>query len=183
MGPLHSGGSILVSPLREAGGMPSSAIDPASGRIYAVWEDARFSKGKRADVVISVSSDGGRRWGAPRLVNPTDSMREFDPQIAVNADGMVGVTYYAMRNLKGANQPLPTRYVFQSSSDHGAHFGKSRALFGPFDMRLMPRVGGYFVGDYVGLTAVGKQFVSLFVTPAADDAPGKTSIVSVRVSP
>jgi hypothetical protein len=165
MGPLHSADNIAVPPLRDAGGMPSGAIDPITGELYVVWQDARFTRGRRADIVIAASNDSGMHWTAPHLVAPRDTRREFDPQVAVGAAGTVGVSYYAMRNLKGSRPPLTTRYIFAESHDRAAHFPRKKVLDGPFDMRNVPQVSGYFVGDYVGLVASGKDFLSVFVTP------------------
>jgi hypothetical protein len=42
------------------GGIPDVAVDPSSGKLYAVWEDSRFSGGSHNDIALSTSTDEGR---------------------------------------------------------------------------------------------------------------------------
>ncbi|GAC1347711.1 MAG: hypothetical protein NVSMB27_13720 [Ktedonobacteraceae bacterium] len=39
--------------------IPEPTIDPASGQLYVVWQDAGFTKGKFDEVALSSSTDGG----------------------------------------------------------------------------------------------------------------------------
>ena len=39
--------------------IPDVAVDPASGRLYAVWQDARFGDGAFDSIAFSQSLDGG----------------------------------------------------------------------------------------------------------------------------
>jgi hypothetical protein len=34
--------------------------------MYAVWQDTRFNPSGLNDIVLSMSTDGGARWSAPR---------------------------------------------------------------------------------------------------------------------
>src|SRR5262249_1121780 len=55
------------------------AVDGTSGifkdRLYAVWADGRF--GGRTQIVMSYSSDKGKTWSAPKIVN--DDRRPAPP--------------------------------------------------------------------------------------------------------
>jgi hypothetical protein len=46
---------------------PAAAIDPETGDLYVVWEDARFSGSD--ETVITRSTDGGATWSTPTRVN------------------------------------------------------------------------------------------------------------------
>jgi hypothetical protein len=40
---------------------------------------------------------------------------------------------------------------------------------GPFDIENAPSAGGYFLGDYEGLSSIGTTFASLFSKTTATD--------------
>lgn len=87
--------------------MASLAVDstsgPFRGRLYAVWPDGRLAR--RTQIFLSSSSDGGRTWTDPRVVSddagaltPGDRPNHFMPMVAVNKDGVVGVSWYDRRD-------------------------------------------------------------------------------------
>jgi hypothetical protein len=66
-----------------------------------VWPDARF--GRRTQILLSHSDDGGRTWNTPRVVSdgPDSSSagpNELMPMVAVNRDGIVAVSWYDRRD-------------------------------------------------------------------------------------
>jgi hypothetical protein len=83
---------------------------PGFGKVYAVWQDARFSGLARDEIAFAMSTDGGDTWSAPIKLNqtptnvPSGNRQAFTPSVHVSADGTVGVTYYDFRN----NTPDPT---------------------------------------------------------------------------
>ena len=56
---------VGVPGIRSGDGVPNATVDRQNGTIYAVWQDSRFSKGKRDDVLLIRSTDKGGR-GRPR---------------------------------------------------------------------------------------------------------------------
>jgi hypothetical protein len=42
-------------------------------------------------------------------------------------------------------------------------FARARRVAGPFDLSSAPIAGGRFLGDYVGLAAVGSKFAAIYV--------------------
>src|ERR671936_231723 len=100
--------------------IPEPAIDPATGQLYVVWQDARFNGGDHDEVALSTSTNGGATWSAPIRVNTPTGRPAFTPSVRVSSDGTVGVTYYDFRNLTTETTTLPTDYWFTSSSNHGA---------------------------------------------------------------
>jgi hypothetical protein len=151
------------APLRTGEGLPSVAIDASSGQLYVVWSDDRFT-GTVNQVVLSTSADGGKTWTAPAVISKATGTPAFTPTVAVNSAGVVGVTYYDLRNLPaGDTTTLPTDYWFTTSSDHGTSFGDETHIAGSFDLLQAPNSGGFFVGDYEALGVNGTAFVPFFV--------------------
>jgi hypothetical protein len=79
-----------------------------SDTVYAVWNDARwdsveYSCGdfvKHSDIAFSRTTDGGVTWSAPIRINDDiqgNGIDQFQPTIAVRADGTIGVTWLDRR--------------------------------------------------------------------------------------
>jgi hypothetical protein len=64
--------------------------------------------------------------------------------VHVASDGTVAVTYYDLENATGGGET-------------------TLSTTGSFDVTTAPDAGGYFVGDYEGLTASGTTFDPFFV--------------------
>jgi len=158
--------------------IPEPAIDSASGQLYVVWQDARFTKGKFDEVALSTSSDGGATWSTPIRVNTnTPSNRPgFTPSINVNATGTVGVTFYDFRNLTTQTTTLPTDYWSVTSTNHGASFGNETHIAGSFDMLTAPFASGFFVGDYEGLGTSATSFQPFFVQANSGNTSNRTDV-------
>jgi hypothetical protein len=149
--------------------IPEAAIDPRTGQLYAVWQDARFSDGARDDVAISTSSDGGKTWSTPKRVDTPNGQPAFTPTVAVAADHTVGVTYYQFDATSRGSEPtnyfikkvLPTDV--SSTNAKSLEAAASTKVTGPFNMLDAPFARGYFVGDYEALGVVGSTFQPFFV--------------------
>ncbi|MEO8430652.1 MAG: exo-alpha-sialidase [Acidobacteriota bacterium] len=152
------------------------AVDASSGRfrdrIYAAWmalESDRFR------LMLTYSSDRGRTWAKPKPVEaaPPAHASQFQPMIAVNSDGVLGVFFYDTDE-----HPKRDRFdvSFTASVDGGETFlpkkrlsSESSSPFGPGNVRPGPIVQTdrgmfttYFIsgvsrwpdgGDYIGMTA------------------------------
>ena len=72
-------------------------------RLYMVWTD-RSSGNSR--VLFSYSSDRGGSWSRPTMVNPevAGGAIQYQPNIAVNDQGIVGVTWFDTRNSNNREQ-------------------------------------------------------------------------------
>jgi hypothetical protein len=112
--------------------MPQLAVDQSSGlfkdRLYAVWTDGRF--GQRMQIVISYSSDKGRSWSRPKVVNDDrqparDSLERGAamPAVAVNKEGVLGVSWYDRRENRTNDVDYQVR--FAASLDGGQTFSRS----------------------------------------------------------
>ncbi|MEA2677586.1 MAG: hypothetical protein QOJ81_1727, partial [Chloroflexota bacterium] len=153
----HPGGPDI----RDGWEIISAAIDPNSGRLYAVWQDARFTNGDLNQIVISTSANGNH-WSAPFVVSRTIGQAAFTGTVAVNAAGQVAVTYYDFRKFDPGKAGLPTNYWMRISPAGGTNFGPDIKLSDSFNMLKAPDAFGRFLGDYEGLAARGNKFVTLY---------------------
>ena len=159
--------------------IPDIAVDPDSGNLYAVWQDARFSGGAFDSVAFSMSEDGGFTWTPAIKVNRTPTgisagnQQAFTPSVHVSENGTVGVTYYDFRNNMTDAATLPTDYwivhCHADCSSGSSWVDEARLTDASFDMRKAPNAGGFFTGDYEGLTAVGDRFGAFFSAPHGTD--------------
>jgi hypothetical protein len=166
------------APLRTGSGLPDAAVDPATGALYLVWEDARFSGGLYDEIALSRSTDGGATWSAPLRVNTATGKPAFTPSVEVNSAGKVGVSYYDLRNLTTQTTTLPTDYWLTTSSNGGSSFGSETHIAGPFDELTAPFAFGYFLGDYEGLAAAGSSFETFFAAANSGNTSNRTDIFS-----
>jgi hypothetical protein len=174
-------------PIR-GGELPDFAVDPASGKLYAVWEDDTATPGIDA-IMFSQSADGGFTWSPAVKINqtpttiPAGNQQAFTPTVKVAANGTVGVTYYDLR----FNTPapgLPTDYwlVRCSSACTSSSSWSETHVAGSFDEEQAAFARGYFLGDYEGLTTSGNVFQPFFVQ-AVSGAAGNPSDVYFSTVP
>jgi hypothetical protein len=176
---------VIISPLvdapvtingaavRTGDVIPGFTADPSTGNLYAVWQDGRFSPTGQAKVAFSESSDGGLHWSAPiRIDQSPGNTPAFTPQVHVNSDGTIGVTYYDFENATAAQPGLTDAFIVTcpaatSDCTQAASWkagGETQlSTTGSFDMTTAPNAEGFFVGDYEGLTATGATFDPFFV--------------------
>lgn len=174
--------------VRSGSGIPKAAVDPISGTIYVVWEDARFSNGVRQGIAMSKSKDGGLSWSAPVQVNQIPQVQAFTPAIAVavrnsltGPKSMLGITYFDFRQVGDDLSKLPTSYWQIVSNDEGATWEES-GVVPPFDMLRSALSGvAHFIGDYHGLAASGDRLVKFFASTATGDDRIPSSIFAIPV--
>jgi hypothetical protein len=164
--------TIAGQPVRTGDVLPGFAAGP-EGNLYAVWQDGRFSPTGAAKIAFSMSTDGGLSWSAPiRVDQSPEDAPAFTPYVHVAADGTIGVTYYDLENATAAQPGLTDEFIVHchpATSDctnpaSWAAGGETRlSTTGSFDMTTAPEAGGYFVGDYEGLTSSGTTFDPFFV--------------------
>jgi hypothetical protein len=173
------------APSRTGDIIPEPAIDPNTGQLYVVWQDARWNNFANDEVAISTSSNHGMTWSAPERVNSHSETGTgppaYDPSVYVKSSGqpgvsgVVGVSYFQWAATISGNEPT-TLYLKHStsagSSTAGPTFGAAAALDGPFNNLAASVARGYFLGDYQGLVANGSGFIPVYVrTNCADGGP------------
>jgi hypothetical protein len=154
--------------LRTADFDAAPAVDPVTGKLYLVWQDARDTAGKNhkggwSRILMSTSSTGGDTWTDPVVAsNSPDGISAFLPAIAVASNGTVGLTYYDFRTLSDTNTTtLPTDIWFNSAVGGAFTPAGEKHVTGPFNFLEAPSAGGFFLGDYEGLVASGTGFVGV----------------------
>jgi hypothetical protein len=168
--------------VRAGGGLPDIAVDlnaasPGYGNVYAVWGDS-FGSGEKSakphsTIVFTESTDGGLTWSPlSRIDQSPDDVQAFTPAVHVASDGTVGVTYYDFRN-NTADPGLPTDQWFvhchpTTDCTDPANWGENH-VDGSFDIENAATAGGYFLGDYVGLSSIDTTFTSFFSETTATD--------------
>jgi hypothetical protein len=170
------------APVRTGDIIPDIGVDRTNGRLYVVWQDARFSGGQNDSIAFSQSLDGGLTWSSPIKVNqtptgiPSGNQQAFTASVEVADDGTIGVTYYDFRNNTPDTSTLPTDYfavhchpTTATACTSPVNWGsEDRVTDTSFDMLDAPFAGGFFTGDYEGLAATG-DFLTFFSQPHASD--------------
>ena len=175
---------------QRAGTLPSLAVDPVTGQLYAAWEDARFRTDTGNDILFSTSSDGaGATWSAATLgarVNQgpvNDHQDHWNAMIDVGKDGKVHVAYMQRDETPGVD-PGPwsatglSRYLhayYQESSDHGATWTAPLRVdtkgtdvgYGAYSR------GGEFQGDYNQISTASNGWSYIVRTVAGPKTPGE----------
>ncbi len=167
------------APVRTGDIIPEIASDERAGNddVYVVWQDARFNGFQREQIAFSRSTDGGLTWSKPVRISQRNGTQAFTPAIRVDGSGNIGVTYYDFRNNAPGSAALETDVWFTRSTDGGATWSEERVTPTSFDMRTAPVARGYFVGDYEGLAALGRNFY-----PFSSESRGSTDIFASRAT-
>lgn len=162
-------------PVRDAGGLPSIAVNPRSGQIYIAWQDRNANSAGLVGAFVASSDDGGLTWSAPVRVNQAtpDDVQAFLPIVAVNEQDTVGVLFYDFRNDVLDDAPLSTDVFLSLFTPELDFLGERPLTASSFDMRQMVITGprGFFPGDYVGLASAGGDFVAAFTRSNNLDLP------------
>jgi hypothetical protein len=165
------------APLRTADFDAAPAVDPVTGQLYLVWQDARDTtgpngKGAFSRILFTTSTNGGSTWTDPVAVSESPAgISAFLPAIAVASDGRVGLTYYDFRTLSPTNtSTLPTDIWFKSAPRGASLADASEThVTGPFNFLEAPNAGGFFLGDYEGLGTDGTSFFPFFALSSSAD--------------
>jgi hypothetical protein len=145
-------------------GLPAAAVDPITGSLYVVWQDARANGDGRNDIVMSASGDGGATWGAFAAVHAPDPVRpqtRFTPAVAAYGGGAVLVAYGTR---EGEAERAFMRYVV--STDEGLTFGRERGLGRSLRLEFAATADDrIFLGDYIGLTLSSAEAHAVWCRP------------------
>ena len=156
--------------IRSADILFSVHVDAANGVIYLAWEDTRFSGND--EIAVAYSQDA-YFWTSPIKVNQTPRnpshplfQQALIPTVTTTDDGTAVVTYYDFRrDTVGASTDATDYWAVACNlfvSDDGcsstASWRREVKLTGnSFDYNMAPVAGGHFLGDYMGLKAVGQK--------------------------
>jgi hypothetical protein len=180
--------SIAGQAVRSSDFLPEFAANPVNGNLYAVWQDARFSPTGASKIAFSQSTDGGLTWSPViRIDQSPGDTQAFLPQIHVASDGTVGLLYYDLQNATAAQPGLTDAFIAHCHSGPSdctnpaswAAGGETRlSTSGSFDYTTAPNAGGFFLGDYDGLTSSGTTFKALFNMSQPIATTGRSDLFS-----
>jgi hypothetical protein len=156
---------------------PSAAVAP-DGSVYVAFEDS--TSPTSGAIGVARSRDGGRTWTSAPL--PGVTAFAFEPVIAVDEHGTVGVTWYDLRNDRPGDAALTADVWFAHSQDHGTSWRQTHVA-GPTDLRTAPLPTHGFVGEYQGLAGLRRGFAAIFTLAAPQAKNGPTDIFFARIGP
>jgi hypothetical protein len=177
--------------VRTADLIPEAAADPRghSQTLHIVWQDIRFTLAAplpifNDQIVLASSTDGGRTWSDPKRVSSNKLTQAFTASVEVNERGRLGVTYYDFTSDNPSGGPLDTDYWSTGSRNGGTTFSpRERVTRASSNMRTAPDAGGFFVGDYEGLTTAGQRFLPVFVLANSGNLANRTDAFSSWFQP
>jgi hypothetical protein len=143
--------------------------------LYAVWGDWRLGE---AEVVFTVTHDGGLTWRRPVVVNGSRVNDQFQPSVAANAAGEIYVQWFDRRD--DPRNLLVHTYAARSTDD-GKTWSELRVTDVASDPTVgLPRAGSDgFYGDYQSLVA-DENGVQLFWNETRD---GQQEVYTARITP
>jgi hypothetical protein len=155
---------------------PSAAVAP-DGTAYIAFENN--SSATSGGIGVAKSSDGGLTWSSSTL---RVSAYAFEPAIAVNKHGIVGVTWYDLRNDRPGDAALTADVWFAHSHNRGESWRQTHVA-GPTDLRTAPMPEHNYVGEYQGLAGLRNGFGAAFTLPAPQAQDGPTDIFFAQIGP
>ena len=143
---------------------PSMAVDisggPNNGYIYIVWSNVGVpgtNIGPDIDVYMIRSEDGGTNWSAPSKVNqdPSGAGKEhYFPWITCDPiTGELSVIFYDDRDVSS----IQCEVYVASSDDGGITWSDFKVSDVAFTPAAIPNLAGGYMGDYLGISAVGSM--------------------------
>lgn len=172
---------------------PHFAVDPANPqRLYAAWQQDRWSSGGAHGLAVGVSNDGGQNWNLRYPVfsrcaggtaaNGGDYERSSDPWLAVSADGTafaIAISFNGNSLAPGSNTSvlvsrstdggsswsLPTTIVRESND---VFHDKESITADPTDSRFI-----YAVWDRISATNFGPTWFSRSIDGGASWEPAR----------
>ena len=156
---------------------PSAAVAP-DGTAYIAFENNNSETS--GGIGVAKSRDGGLTWSSSML--PGVSAYAFEPAIAVDKHGTVGVIWYDLRNDRLGDATLLGDVWFAHSHDRGTSWRQSHVA-GPTDLRTAPLQAHNYVGEYQGLAGLPGEFAAAFTLAAPQAKYGPTDIFFAEIGP
>jgi hypothetical protein len=155
---------------------PSAAVAP-EGTAYVAFENN--SSVTSGGIGVARSRDGGLTWSSSTL---RVSAYAFEPAIAVNQHGTVGLMWYDLRNDRPGDAALTADVWFAHSHNRGRSWRQTHVA-GPTDLRTAPLPAHNYVGEYQGLAGLRRGFAADFTLAAPQAQNGPTDIFFARIRP
>jgi hypothetical protein len=166
------GGGVVIA----NGSDPAVAAAPHDDVIYAAYATHQPATA-HSDIVVTASHDRGRTWATPATATPHDDVIYFQPNLAVDDAGRVGISAFALAHGL-VNQ------VLILSKPHQLRFrAPLHVTTTAFDPHSPTGAGGkhgaWWIGDYQGITASAGAFHLVW----NDTRTGKLDLFAATVRP
>ena len=159
----------------QANSSPTVAISPRGDAVYVAFPQRR-SGGTHSDIVVVASHDRGRTWDKAVTATPADGVTYFQPNLAVDTAGRVGISAFALANGR-------VDQVLLVSRPKELHFRPpvrvTTAAFDPRTRTTGGKHGAWWVGDYQGIAAGAGAFHLVW----NDGRNGKLDLYAATVRP
>jgi hypothetical protein len=136
------------------GSDPAVAAAPHGDALYAAYTTHQPGAA-HSDIVVTASHDRGQTWTTPVTATPHDDVIYFQPNLAVDAAGRVGISAFALAH--GL-----VSHVLLLSRPHQLRFRAplqvTTAPFDPHSPTEGGKHGAWWIGDYQGITASARAF-------------------------
>ncbi len=166
-----SNGDLSLTGLRQgtssysgfrSNSFPHAAVNPVNGHIYVTFNDNPAGTDK-ADVYMTMSTDGGATWSTRVTVNDDGTTTDqWQPAIAVTPDGgSIGIFYYSRQ------EDITNNNLFKYYGRTGTISGSSVTFTPSFaisDVASLPEFGrdnvvnSVYMGDYNHASATSNAF-------------------------
>ena len=180
-GPAATAGGCRKPPCSGKGGVLPNGSDPAvaaaphGDALYAAYTTHQPGA-IHSDIVVTASHDRGRTWTTPVTATPHDDVIYFQPNLAVDEAGRVGISAFALAH-GTVNQ------VLLLSTPHQLRFRAplqvTTAPFDPHSPTAGGKHGAWWIGDYQGITASAGGFHLAW----NDTRTGKLDLFAATVRP
>ena len=153
---------------------PAIAAHPGQGLVCAVFA-VHQAGASHADILLAASWDGGRTWSPATAVTPQDHVAYFQPWVAIDDDGRIGVMAFALAKDR-------VSVVLMLSEPGSLRFGPPITVTGqPFNPNKSgPGGRDWFLGDYQALATTPGTFHPLWNDTRTGQLELFTAAVRVR---
>jgi hypothetical protein len=177
--PVHLGAESAVIALPggvQPNSSPAVAASPRGDALYVAFVKHQ-PRATHSDIVVAASHDRGRTWAGLVTATPDDGVIYFQPNLAVDESGRVGISAFALADGR-VDQVLllsrPGELRFRTPL---------RVTTAPFDPRSPTSSGGkhgaWWIGDYQGIVSSGGAFHLVW----NDTRTGKLDLFAATVRP
>ena len=175
--PLGWGSSVISLPggVMPNGSDPAVAAAPHGAALYAAFTTHRPGAA-HSDIVVTASHDRGRTWATPVAATPHDEVIYFQPNLAVDDAGRIGISAFALAHGLVSQVLLlsrPHQFRFR------APLHVTTAPFDPHSPTEPGKHGAWWIGDYQGITASAEAFHLVW----NDTRTGKLDLFAATVRP
>ena len=146
---------------------PQLSIDTAvTGNLYMVWDALGITANQNhgTDIYFNRSTDNGQSWSTPIVINNDRSQHSIDhfyPSIAVNAQGMITVTWYDRR--EDSNNRIGRYYVGQSI-DQGLTWTNYPVATRPMNFKVVgDSNSGLGIGEYTQVLMTSNYTIPVWI--------------------